>query len=94
MERFMYSRLKYSIAFSSLLLNSHPVDAIVMRHDRDEQAFIEPATKFTRNDEQGMPQDARPSGKKLGHYGVLELYPRVSSFAAWIRATMTTANAR
>jgi hypothetical protein len=36
----------------------------------------------------GSAQDSRPTGKKLGHYGVRELYPRVSSFAAWIRATI------
>jgi len=33
-------------------------------------------------------QDSRPVNKKLGHYGVLELYPRVSSFEAWIRTTI------
>jgi hypothetical protein len=33
----------------------------------------------------GSAQDARPVGRKLGHYGVLELYPRVSSFVPWIR---------
>jgi hypothetical protein len=33
-------------------------------------------------------QDSRPAGKKLGRYGVLELYPRVSSFAPWIEATL------
>jgi hypothetical protein len=38
----------------------------------------------------GSAQDARPTGKKLGRYGVLEMYPRVSSFASWIRATITT----
>lgn len=36
----------------------------------------------------GSAQDARPTGKKLGRYGVLEMYPRVSSFAPWIRATI------
>ncbi|HLA70504.1 MAG TPA: trypsin-like serine protease [Steroidobacteraceae bacterium] len=36
----------------------------------------------------GSAQDAKPVDKKLGHYGVLELYPRVSSFAPWIRATL------
>ena len=36
----------------------------------------------------GSAQDSRPANKKLGHYGVLELYPRVSSFAGWIRATI------
>ena len=36
----------------------------------------------------GSAQDARPTGKKLGRYGVLEHYPRVSSFAPWIRATI------
>lgn len=33
-------------------------------------------------------QDARPAGHEQGHYGVLELYPRVSSFASWIRAVI------
>lgn len=33
-------------------------------------------------------QDSRPVDKKLGHYGVLEVYPRVSSFVEWIRATI------
>jgi hypothetical protein len=33
-------------------------------------------------------QDARPTGRKIGHYGVLELYPRVSAHAEWIRATL------
>jgi len=33
-------------------------------------------------------QDSRPAGKKPGRYGVLELYPRVSSFAPWIEATL------
>ena len=33
----------------------------------------------------GSAQDARPVNRKLGHYGVLELYPRVSAFAPWIR---------
>jgi secreted trypsin-like serine protease len=36
----------------------------------------------------GSAQDAKPVDKKLGHYGVLEMYPRVSSFAPWIRATL------
>jgi trypsin len=36
----------------------------------------------------GSAQDSRPTGKKLGRYGVLELYPRVSSFAPWIEATL------
>jgi hypothetical protein len=34
-------------------------------------------------------QDSRPNGKKGGHYGVLEYYPRVSYFAAWIQATVS-----
>ena len=34
-------------------------------------------------------QDSRPAGKKIGHYGVLELYPRVSNHADWIRATLS-----
>jgi hypothetical protein len=33
-------------------------------------------------------QDARPTGRKIGRYGVLELYPRVSAHAVWIRATL------
>lgn len=33
-------------------------------------------------------QDARPTGRKIGHYGVLELYPRVSAHAEWIRTTL------
>lgn len=33
-------------------------------------------------------QDARPAGGHIGHYGVLEYYPRVSSFAEWIRTTI------
>jgi secreted trypsin-like serine protease len=33
-------------------------------------------------------QDARPAGKKEGHYGVLEYYPRVSFFAGWIQETI------
>lgn len=33
-------------------------------------------------------QDARPAGKKVGHYGVLEYYPRVSFYAGWIRETL------
>lgn len=33
----------------------------------------------------GSAQDARPVGRKLGRYGVLELYPRVSAFVPWIR---------
>jgi hypothetical protein len=32
-------------------------------------------------------QDPRPADKKIGHYGVLEFYPRVSYFVDWIRAT-------
>ena len=32
-------------------------------------------------------QDDRPAGGKTGHYGVLEYYPRVSTFAEWIRNT-------
>ncbi len=36
----------------------------------------------------GSAQDSRPVDRKLGHYGVLELYPRVSSFAPWIRKTL------
>lgn len=36
----------------------------------------------------GSAQDARPVDKKLGHYGVLEIYPRVSAFEDWIRATI------
>lgn len=37
----------------------------------------------------GSAQDSRPAGKKIGHYGVLEYYPRVSYFAAWIQATVS-----
>jgi hypothetical protein len=33
-------------------------------------------------------QDARPNGRKIGHYGVLEHYPRVSAHVAWIKATL------
>jgi hypothetical protein len=33
-------------------------------------------------------QDPRPVERKLGHYGVLELYPRVSAFAPWIRQVL------
>ena len=36
-------------------------------------------------------QDARPAGRRIGHYGVLEYYARVSSFAAWIRVTISGA---
>ena len=36
----------------------------------------------------GSAQDARPVGRKLGHYGVLELYPRVSAFVPWIRQVL------
>jgi trypsin len=36
----------------------------------------------------GSAQDARPVDRQLGHYGVLELYPRVSSFVPWIRETI------
>jgi hypothetical protein len=32
-------------------------------------------------------QDPRPADRKIGHYGVLEFYPRVSYFADWIQAT-------
>jgi secreted trypsin-like serine protease len=35
-------------------------------------------------------QDSRPAGKKIGHYGVLEYYPRVSYFAAWIQSLVTS----
>ncbi|HUR21678.1 MAG TPA: trypsin-like serine protease [Vicinamibacterales bacterium] len=37
----------------------------------------------------GSAQDSRPAGKKIGHYGVLEYYPRVSYFAEWIQATVS-----
>lgn len=33
-------------------------------------------------------QDSRPAGRKVGHYAVLEYYPRVSHFRAWIAETM------
>ena len=33
-------------------------------------------------------QDSRPVERKLGHYGVLELYPRVSAFVPWIRQVL------
>lgn len=36
----------------------------------------------------GSAQDARPVDRKLGHYGVLELYPRVSAFVPWIRQVL------
>lgn len=36
----------------------------------------------------GSAQDSRPVDRKLGHYGVLELYPRVSAFAPWIRRVL------
>jgi hypothetical protein len=36
----------------------------------------------------GSAQDARPTDGKEGRYGVLEYYPRVSYFAAWIQATI------
>jgi hypothetical protein len=34
-------------------------------------------------------QDSRSAGKKIGNYGVLEYYPRVSYFADWIHATVS-----
>jgi secreted trypsin-like serine protease len=34
-------------------------------------------------------QDSRPAGKKVGHYGVLEFYPRVSRLTGWIQATIS-----
>lgn len=37
-------------------------------------------------------QDSRPAGRQQGRYGVLEYYARVSSFAPWIRATMSGAS--
>lgn len=37
----------------------------------------------------GSAQDSRPTGKKIGHYGVLEYYPRISHFAAWIQAAVS-----
>jgi secreted trypsin-like serine protease len=33
-------------------------------------------------------QDSRPADRKVGHYGVLEYYVRVSHFADWILATI------
>lgn len=36
----------------------------------------------------GSAQDSRPVERKLGHYGVLELYPRVSAFVPWIRRVL------
>lgn len=33
-------------------------------------------------------QDARPTGRRQGRYGVIEIYPRVSAFAEWIAATV------
>lgn len=33
-------------------------------------------------------QDSRPADRKAGHYKVLEYYPRVSYFAAWIRSVI------
>ena len=36
----------------------------------------------------GSAQDARPVERKRGRYGVLELHPRVSSFAPWIRQVL------
>jgi hypothetical protein len=39
----------------------------------------------------GVGQNARPANGKRGHYKVLELYTRVSAFAAWVRATLSEA---
>jgi hypothetical protein len=36
----------------------------------------------------GVGQNARPADGQRGHYKVLELYTRVSSFAGWIRSTL------
>ena len=33
-------------------------------------------------------QDSRPADRKVGRYGVLEFYARVSHFADWIERTM------
>jgi hypothetical protein len=33
-------------------------------------------------------QDSKPTGRKIGRYGVFEYYPRVSYFADWIRKTL------
>jgi Trypsin len=33
-------------------------------------------------------QDARPTGRQPGRYGVIELYPRVSSFVSWIESVV------
>jgi hypothetical protein len=35
-------------------------------------------------------QDSRPAGKKIGHYGVIEHYSRVSYFAAWVQSLLTS----
>jgi hypothetical protein len=34
-------------------------------------------------------QDSKPTGRKIGRYGVLEYYPRVSFFADWIRKILS-----
>jgi secreted trypsin-like serine protease len=34
-------------------------------------------------------QDPRPADGHVGHYGVLEYYPRVSAYADWIHSTMS-----
>jgi hypothetical protein len=35
-------------------------------------------------------QDARPAGRNIGHYGVLEYYSRVSVFTEWILTTIAS----
>jgi hypothetical protein len=37
----------------------------------------------------GVGQNARPADGKRGHYKVLEFYTRVSTFAAWVRTTLS-----
>jgi hypothetical protein len=37
----------------------------------------------------GVGQNARPTNGRRGHYGVLEFYTRVSTFAGWIRSVLS-----
>jgi hypothetical protein len=64
-----------------------PLEGICGEGDSGNPAYFESGGKLYVVGV-GSAQDARPVKRKLGHYGVLELYPRVSSFAPWIRQVL------
>jgi hypothetical protein len=70
-----------------------PLEGICGQGDSGNPAYLESDGKIYVVGV-GSAQDARPVDRRRGRYGVLELSPRVSAFAPWIRHVLQSYTAR